>query len=161
MIMKVLVAIKLLFTYPKLCITGRGGFYLFPLERKLLDQLRHQLMPHQVEILLSQLNEINLIERDHLHRSIIMFYVVKNFEYSSERKNKFFSDKSEYVISRIDFRLLNSEYKYRAIFHVVNGNLFSIEFTANIENILRESEILITSLGFAPEQPGLSGSSPA
>lgn len=90
MIMKVLVAIKLLFTYPKLCITGRGRFYLFPLERKLLDQLRHQLMPHQVEILSSQLNEINLIERDHLHRSIIMFYVVKNFEYSSERKNKFF-----------------------------------------------------------------------
>lgn len=141
MFLKALVGFKLLLTQPLICIAGKKNADLRPLEMRLLHELRLRLSGSDAEILKSQLEEVNLIERVGAPKTVITFNVVKGFAYSLSRESKFNSDQDEYVLQRIDFKLFCK--KYRAIFYVVYGNFFSIEFTADMSSLLDESEIQI------------------
>lgn len=141
MILKALTGIKLLLTHPKICFKGSSGAELLPLENRLISELKNQLKPFESEILGSQIEEINLIERVHTSKTIVSFNVVHRLAYSLERKKKFIGDKDEFVLSKIDFQL--SGKKYRVIFYVVYGNFFSMEFTANMSHLLGEENIQV------------------
>lgn len=141
MLLKALVGFKLLLTQPSICIAGKKNSDLRPLEVKLLHELQLKLSGSDAEILKSQLEEVNLIERVSAPKTVVTFNVVKGLTYSLERENKFNSDQDEYVLHKLDFKLFDK--KYRAVFYVVYGNFFSIEFTADMSSLLDESEVQI------------------
>ena len=114
MLLKALVGFKLLLTQPLICIAGKKNADLRPLETKLLHELQLKLSKSDTEIFKSQLEEVNLIERISAPKTVVTFNVVKGLAYSLERDNKFKSDQDEYVLDRLDFKLLDK--KYRAIF---------------------------------------------
>ena len=141
MLLKALVGFKLLLTQPSICFAGKKHADLRPLEVRLLHELQLRLSESDTEILKSQLEEVNLIERVNAPKTVVAFNVIKGLTYSLERANKFNSGQDEYVLHKLDFKLFDK--KYRAIFYVVYGNFFSIEFTADMSSLLDESEVQI------------------
>ncbi len=62
-----------------------------------------------------------------------------NFQYYSFVEKSFEGKKEEDVLSKIDFKIGSNS--YRAIFYIVYGNFYSIEFTANMSDLLQTSVV--------------------
>ena len=120
---------------------GRGRATYFPLERRLLSELEESLPNEEKEVLRSQLSEINCVERVHAPKTRIQLNKIQGIRYDLEREKKFTDPRSEYVIRKIDFCVDGK--RVRSKFYVVDGNLFSVEFTANLRKLLQSGDIEI------------------
>lgn len=138
MILRVLVAIKLMLSHPRI-VFGKQKSAFKPLELKLLTELESRVLKEYAEIVRAQLSEINFIERVSCPKTIISFNKVKGCSYDLHRMVKFPQLKEEYVLAKIDFKIKKKS--YRAVFYVVFGNLFSIEFTADMSDLLEEKNV--------------------
>lgn len=138
MILRILVAIKLMLSHPRIVFAKQKTAFK-PLELVLLTELESRMSKEYAEIARDQLSEINFIERVSCPKTIISFNKVEACSYSLRRKLKFPQMNEEYVLAKIDFKI--KEKLYRAVFYVVSGNLFSIEFTADMSGLLEEGNI--------------------
>lgn len=132
MILKLLAGMKLLLAHPKLVFCGETESTMSPLEQGLIKELISRLSWEESETLKSQLSEVNLIERVYTPKTIVSFNKIEGLSYNLKRKMSFSSQKDEYKLMKIDFKISNKS--FRAIFYVVYGNFFSIEFTENMSD---------------------------
>ncbi|MGV6853394.1 MAG: hypothetical protein ACWA5R_14615 [bacterium] len=132
MILKLLTGIKLLLAHPKLVFGGETEVAMTPLEGRLIEELASRLSNKESKTLKSQLSEVNLMERVYAPKTIVSFNKIEGFSYSLKRSDKFRDSEDEYKLMKIDFKVNNKP--FRAIFYVVFGNFFSIEFTEDMSS---------------------------
>lgn len=142
-LLKIFVGIKLFLTHPLVCFGLAEKPKMNKLEEKIINSLILHLNEDVRESLKQQLNEINFIERVFSPKTIVSFNKISGFVYSSERSVKIFDECDECILAKVDFSFNKS--RIRAIFYIVRGNFFSIEFTQNIE-IFKDEDVVIDSV---------------
>lgn len=100
-----------------------------PFEKALFEKLGKSLDKKEADILFSQLDEINFVQR-HRGDVEICFYKVKNLSISLDRTKKFPSD-GEVLLCKCIVKVDNLSAEMEA--WLVNGNLFSLEFSEEME----------------------------
>ncbi|TPV56932.1 hypothetical protein FJ444_14365 [Aestuariibacter sp. GS-14] len=145
MILKFLVSMKLFLRDPLAYFNPeRRTLTLKPLEKTLIEELMTAMGNKDREILLSQLTEINEVERVYSPKTIVSLNKIKGLKYCLERVRKFECSSDEYKYARIDFEV--DGHKVRAIFYIVFGNFFSIEFTTDVSTMMSESKMEIKNI---------------
>ena len=142
MILKLLIGIKLLLIHPKLVFGGEAEVAMTPLEDRLIEELASRLSNEESKTLKSQLSEVNLMERVYAPKTIVSFNKIEGFSYSLKRSDKFRDSEDEYKLMKIDFKVNNKP--FRAIFYVVYGNFFSIEFTEDMSSYTQAEDMEFT-----------------
>ncbi len=114
---------------------------MLPLEKLLMEEFRSRLSREEVDILNSQLDEINLVERLYEDKSIVTFNKVKGAGFSLKRERKFESDADEYKMMRVAFEIEGLQ--LYADFYIVFGNFFSIEINSDISSYVNLESIKV------------------
>ena len=138
MILTLLGAINIILRHP-LHALGLGKATFNSLEVAIISQFQELLNESEGSILETQLDEINCIDRVYSPKTVIGFSKINGLKYDLRRARKFDDPREDFVLKKLEF-LLDGE-RYRAKLYVVNGNLYSIEFTANIRSIIGRSDV--------------------
>lgn len=115
-----------------------------PLERILLSELMKHLEGPSADILARRLRNINVVQR-HQSREICM-YQIKAGKTHHDPEAEFPAKSDDLLFARIDFTIDQGIDKWRAEFHIVRGNLFSIVFTPSAKGIFNKTGVSVISI---------------
>lgn len=137
-VLRLFLGIKLLFVYPLLIARGFRPKY-YPLENAVIVEISARLSPETRKVFEDQLAEVNYLQRTHFKRSGLSFFKVRRFAFDQKRRSKFQHESQEKVLASLTFRVRDKEIP--AEIHLVNGNVFSLEFYADVRPYIHHADI--------------------
>ena len=115
------------------------------LENKLLEILFQNLPDFIFSTIKEQFKKYNLLQRE-IDFKEINFYRIKKGKVFTEDFPKLKTNRQEFELMEIKFKVIKNDAAYIAKFWVVNNLFFCISFNKSIKNILNEIDIEIISL---------------
>jgi hypothetical protein len=144
--------VALLVAYPLILWRHSRGLFK-PLEAAVLDECQCRLSSSRAATFASQRTQINHVLRVTARYTECNLFRVVPFRVELARDKKFTDASSEFVLAKISFRT-SSGLRSTASLFVVNGNLFSIEFSGDVREHLSSNVAVIESFA---ESPGAMG----
>jgi hypothetical protein len=116
--------------YPWFLVQRRRGVFR-PLERSLFDEYQHRLSPELGAVMASQLAEINSVQRITARGSECNLYRLVPFRVDLRRTRVFDFPEVEVLLATMRIET-SAGGKLSSRIYVVNGRLFSLEFTQDV-----------------------------